>query len=319
MKIFVSWSGELSRQIAEVLNKWIPCIIQSVEVFFSPEDIEKGDNWDKTISTELSECKYGIICLTADNTAAPWINFEAGAIAKSLDSKVTALMINIKPSDIKGPLSRYQATKFEKEDFFQLITSINKVLETPLDSSRLQNTFDTMWMSLEKEAMPIIEQYSKKSRIKLNKDGNKDQSENEPIEEILQLLRNQSTILSNPEKIFPIEYLDYVFRRLNERNRDLYSDNEMFIEEIIRYLDSVLEQVRMMPKHTATYEFLRMINLDGFFQILFHNVKRRANKRYYTIIHNLERQYKEILMNFEGKLVSSKDGTFLESKVIIEN
>ena len=95
MKVFVSWSGELSCQIAEVLKKWIPCIIQSVDVFFSPEDIEKGDNWDKTISSELSECKYGIICLTSDNTSAPWINFEAGAIAKSLDSKVTALMVNV--------------------------------------------------------------------------------------------------------------------------------------------------------------------------------------------------------------------------------
>ena len=58
--------------------------------------------------------EYGIICLTTENTSAPWINFEAGAIAKSLDSRVTALMVNIKPSDIKGPLSRYQATKFEK-------------------------------------------------------------------------------------------------------------------------------------------------------------------------------------------------------------
>lgn len=53
MKVFVSWSGELSCQIAEVLKKWIPCIIQSVEVFFSPEDIEKGDNWDKTIYIKL--------------------------------------------------------------------------------------------------------------------------------------------------------------------------------------------------------------------------------------------------------------------------
>ena len=97
MKVFVSWSGELSKEIAEVLKKWIPCIIQSVEVFYSPEDIEKGDNWDATISSELSECNYGIICLTPENTMAPWINFEAGAIAKSLDSKVSALMINIKP------------------------------------------------------------------------------------------------------------------------------------------------------------------------------------------------------------------------------
>ena len=42
MKVFVSWSGELSKEIAEVLKKWIPCIIQSVEVFYSPEDIEKS-------------------------------------------------------------------------------------------------------------------------------------------------------------------------------------------------------------------------------------------------------------------------------------
>ena len=54
MKVFVSWSGELSKEIAEVLKKWIPCIIQSVEVFYSPEDIEKGDSWDATISSELS-------------------------------------------------------------------------------------------------------------------------------------------------------------------------------------------------------------------------------------------------------------------------
>lgn len=71
-------------------------------------------------------------------------------------------MINIKPSDIKGPLSRYQATKLEKDDFLQLITSINNTLETPLDSKILQNAFNAMWASLEKEANVIIEQYSKK-------------------------------------------------------------------------------------------------------------------------------------------------------------
>ena len=160
MKVFVSWSGELSCKIAELLKKWLPCIIQSVDVFFSPEDIEKGDNWDKTISSELSKCNYGIICLTSDNTMAPWINFEAGAIAKTLDSKITALMVNVKPSDIKGPLSRYQATKFEKNDFFQLISEINKAQEISLEQSILQNTFDTMWNSLEKEANSIIEKYS---------------------------------------------------------------------------------------------------------------------------------------------------------------
>ena len=34
MKVFISWSGELSKATAEHLKKWIPCIVQSVEVFF---------------------------------------------------------------------------------------------------------------------------------------------------------------------------------------------------------------------------------------------------------------------------------------------
>lgn len=209
MKIFVSWSGKLSCEIAELLKKWIPCVLQSVEVFFSNIDIEKGDNWDKIISTELSECKYGIICLTKDNISAPWINFEAGAIAKSLDSRVSALMVNVKPSDIKGPISRYQATKFEKDDFFQLISSINKVLENPLDNLVLQNTFNAMWALIENEALPIIEKYSKP--MKSRKSDN-DIFDTAPLEEILQILRQQSAILSNPEKLSPFDYLEYIQR-----------------------------------------------------------------------------------------------------------
>mgnify|MGYP000185675123 FL=1 len=292
MKVFVSWSGELSCQIAEVLKKWIPCIIQSVEVFFSPEDIEKGDNWDKTISTELSQCNYGIICLTSDNTSAPWINFEAGAIAKSLDSKITALMVNIKPSDIKGPLSRYQATKFEKNDFFQLVSAINKSLETPLDHRILQNTFDTMWTALEREANSVIEQYSSSKAVQ---DTSKELPENEPLEEILQLLRMQNTILTNPDRLIPIEYIDYMQRRLSESNRDYYIDNEMLVDELIHYVQRVLINVERLPDSSIAMDFLRIIGFEKLVYIV-SRITRQKNGKYSTkMLRNLEQRFYEIL------------------------
>lgn len=302
MKIFVSWSGELSCQIAKILKKWIPCLLQSVEVFFSPEDIEKGDNWDKTISNELSECKYGIICLTTENIIAPWINFEAGAIAKSLDSKVTALMVNIKPSDIKGPLSRYQATKFEKTDFFQLVDSINNVLETPLEHFVLENTFNAMWIALENEVATIISEYSPKSREV--KSQNNDTFENEAWEEVLQLLRQQSTLLSTPEKLLPIEYLNSIQHQMNGRNRDLSSDYEMVIRELLQYIDSVLEHIESLPNHVIFNEVLRVFSFDKLLQIIMHNITWISSKRIRMRAQQLERKYQEIIC---GKQENSTD------------
>lgn len=294
MKVFVSWSGELSCQIAEVLKKWIPCIIQSVEVFFSPEDIEKGDNWDKTISNELSQCNYGIICLTSDNTTAPWINFEAGAIAKSLDSRITALMVNIKPSNIKGPLSRYQATKFEKNDFFQLISAINKALETPLEHNILQNTFDTMWVALEQEANAVIEKYSSNATTT---DENKELSENNPLEEILQLLRTQNSLLSNPDKLLPIDYIDYIQRRLNDRNREYYMDNEMLFDELVHYVQNVLKRIDVFTSHSFAVEFLHMTGFDELLHIIVRNSRRKNGKYSPKMLRNLEQRYLEFINN----------------------
>lgn len=295
MRIFVSWSGELSRKIAEVLKKWIPCIIQSVEVFFSPEDIEKGDNWDKAISAELSECKYGIICLTSDNTNAPWVNFEAGAIAKTLDPKVTALMINIKPSDIRGPLARYQATKFEKGDFFQLIMSINKTLETPLEDKILGNTFEAMWSSLEMEANHIIGEFATKSKGKKSVE-NMEQGENAPIEEILQLLRKQNSLLTSPESIIPMEYIERIQSRILERNREQYLEDDVLGKEIIRYFHGLVRNIKMLSAENVSEELLQILNLGDLMNI-FKKYSRGGNrKRIYMELRYIDRELQQCIL-----------------------
>lgn len=241
MEIFVSWSGGLSHDVANVLKQRIPCIIQSTNVFFSSEDIEKGSNWDQVISTELSKCNFGIICLTSENVSAPWIQFEAGAIAKTLDSKVSALMVDVKPSDIKGPLSRYQATRLEKEDFKQLIQSINSSLDDPLDERILENTFNAIWPSMFEEISKVITDFKKS-----NKENKKSiQSENEPIEEVLQLLRKQNSILTNPEMLIPMEYLKYIQSNMSEGNSTNSNITRRLAESLVDYVCEVFPRIQM--------------------------------------------------------------------------
>lgn len=93
-KVFISWSGELSRQLAEAVRNWLPGVLQYVKPYFTPDDIEKGTKWSTETIKELEESEIGILCLTRDNLNKPWILFEAGALSKNFGkAKVCTLLL----------------------------------------------------------------------------------------------------------------------------------------------------------------------------------------------------------------------------------
>ena len=81
MKVFISWSGDQSKKIAQLFRDWLPTVIQAIEPFVSSEDIEKGARWNTDIAQELKESSFGLICVTKDNLNSQWLNFEAGALS----------------------------------------------------------------------------------------------------------------------------------------------------------------------------------------------------------------------------------------------
>lgn len=297
MKVFVSWSGALSRKVAQELKRWLPCIIQSIDVFYSPEDIEKGENWDSKISAELSECNYGIVCLTSENTNAPWINFEAGAIAKTLESRVSALMVDIKTSEIQGPLKRYQATKLEKEDMWQLISDINKVTDTPLISDVLESTFNAIWDSMYGAIKNDIENYKppKKAGVGINDEKIKS---TEAVEEILQLVRKQNVLLGSPEQLLPPEYFQMIQKRYGAGKEE-----ELIFEEILRCVERLLGDVydfcQINREDERALIILQKLHIFNFIEnFLFFAIKRGKN--------NDDRTYKRAVMLRERYLECNK-------------
>lgn len=267
MKVFISWSGKLSELVAKELSEWLPSIIQSVEVFYSPEDIQKGENWDSRLTKELEECKYGIVCLTKENVSAPWVHFEAGALSKSLDSHTSALMIDVVTSDIQGPLSRFQATRFEKDDFYKLVCGINDASDSKISEKVLKNSFEAIWDKMESNIQNIIRKNSKSNK-ETNKEKNREAVD--ILEELLQLLRKQDLVLNNPEKLLPEEYFRYLYNRVGEKRTNLNNEEiTNFFESIIRYLYISLD---------------KGIDLESLVEILIRCVDFvRSNRRYLNI------------------------------------
>tara|TARA_R110000737_G_scaffold288127_1_gene294688 strand:- start:19 stop:813 length:795 start_codon:yes stop_codon:yes gene_type:complete len=189
MKIFISWSGNKSKDIATFLKSWIEQIIQATDPWISV-DIDKGKKWNGEIINELAESRVGIICLTRDNLNSPWILFEAGALSKASDSYVCTFLADVNPTDLIGPLSIFQATKFNKEDIFKLLTSINNNVKLSggknLTTESLKSLFKTFYPQLEEELTRIISTSEAESKEEIRTDR-------ELLEEAVQLLRKSKT------------------------------------------------------------------------------------------------------------------------------
>jgi len=151
--IFISWSGQRSRWIAETLRDWLPMIVQAANPWMSATDIDKGSRGLPEITKALDGMKVGITCLTPENLSEPWILYEAGALSKTIDDKTrlcTYLLAGLNNRDVKAPLSMFQHTKAEKEETRSLIRSINKAIgDDPVPELTLNHLFDKLWPDLE--------------------------------------------------------------------------------------------------------------------------------------------------------------------------
>jgi hypothetical protein len=195
-KVFISWGGELSNKLANALRSWLPSALQFVKTYFSPDDIEKGAKWHSKISLELQTSNFGIICLTKDNTERPWVIFEAGALSKFIDKgRVCPLLFDVEPSDMKGPLTSFQGTVFQKDDFRKLFISINNCGgESALDPGVLDSVYNMWWPKLETEINSILsEPHHKTAKAR--------RSEREILDEVLQLARMMSETIARPARI----------------------------------------------------------------------------------------------------------------------
>ncbi len=186
MEVFISWSGERSRRAAEALRGWLPKVINALRPWLSAADVDKGSRWSGAVASRLSDCRFGIICLTPANLHSDWILFEAGALSKTLSNTyVCPLLFDLQPADVKGPLAQFQATRAAKNDIEQLLRTINTALGNgqSLTDAHLSEAFEVWWPKLEEQIreLPSDEEQNSPTR-----------PEREILEEILALVRAQA-------------------------------------------------------------------------------------------------------------------------------
>lgn len=168
----------------------------------SEEDVEKGTRWESELDKQLSESNFGILCLTPESSKALYIHYEAGALSKTVnESHVCPYLIGIEPTDIIGPLAKFQAARANREDTLKLIKTINSAISKgALPEERLDRVFDRWWPELEASLLTIL---------KSSQDIEPARSDEDMTKEMLEMIRDQYKILSKMLET-RMQYSDFI-------------------------------------------------------------------------------------------------------------
>ncbi|AJI55157.1 TIR domain protein [Francisella philomiragia] len=196
MKIFISWSKDLSKECAEILKDWIKCTLQASEPWVSSKDIDKGSLWFNEINDQLKDTKVGIVCLTKENKENPWILFESGALAKGLSAnRVCTLLIDLNPVDIKDPMAQFNHTTPNEAGMRDLLGTINKELgNNRLEDRILDQVFEAYWPKFKKDFEEVL------SKKNITKENATERTEHDILEEILYTTRTMDRRISLLER-----------------------------------------------------------------------------------------------------------------------
>jgi hypothetical protein len=194
MKIFISWSGDRSKAVAELLHNWIKCVLQMSEPWVSTQNIDGGSTWFTEINDQLSSVSTGIVCLTQENKNNPWILFEAGALAKGLaENRLYTFLIDLQHVDIKDPLAQFNHTLPTHDGVFKLIKSINSRLgKQALPDFTLQSVFTTFWPQFEADFTRALEKHKPQREPRRRED-------NDMLTEILEVTRSLASRMRDLE------------------------------------------------------------------------------------------------------------------------
>lgn len=247
MNLFLSWSGQLSQQISTILYKFIPCMLQGVNIFMSDHDLESGSRWSIELAKELDESNFGIICLTHENMNNPWILFEAGALTKHIDGRVCCLLLDkLKPTDIVGPLAQFQNRLFNNKDFLSLMKDVNESSKNPIPINQLTMIFDQWWPNLDEEIRLAYESMPKRLKQKPQRNPN------ELLEEILRSIRNLERSVGDE---LDIKYKNQEVRLTND---ELNQWMKLFDKASSRYVPA-----SSSPRKVRAYQIAKLLKIEN--------------------------------------------------------
>ncbi len=271
MDIFISWSGDRSKQAAVALKSWLEIVFDSLTIWISTENILVGTRWAETLSETLDKSNFGILCITPENLRAPWLIFEAGALSKSVKKgSVVPLLYDLSSSDIPFPLAQFQTAVADRAGAISIVKAlITRHGDDAPNEARIIKRAEALWQSLETDwaKIPPLDHLSSPAETSLDR---------AILDEMLLILRRMSQAGESPVRKTPEgrdESLSTTLRKQlvahqerlaelrasGQRHLERFNDLPTALEEAIQWstrrieeLEIALDALAASPKVSGT-------------------------------------------------------------------
>lgn len=267
MRVFVSWSGKRSHEAAQGLRSLLEETFPDVVDVFVSDHIDPGEAWARRLETELEQSEFGILCLTQENFEAPWLLFEAGAIAKKFGSeRVAPYLIDDLPTAFeRSPLAQFQRAQANREDTLFLVKTINKSSGNPQSIEKLEKRFNGWWRDFEQTLQTIRAQPTPEGR---QPDGRSDRVVLETILQKVENLAQSDRNAAGSEPRLPSEELAHLLNLLHQPSI-MYSQRGNLLRELrhLRDLGFIKNKQGPIAQLPQTFQ------LDHYFELLEHGRK----------------------------------------------
>jgi hypothetical protein len=147
VRVFLSWSGEPSKLLAEALAEGMRALSPRLEPWLS-DDLDPGEEWASTLIPQIRKAQLAILCLTHRNVNAPWIAFETGAYYTSrLRKGVIPFLLDLPPGELEFPLGLFQSLRADWKGTKALFIRLGKLVD--LGADEVENALVTkLWRQL---------------------------------------------------------------------------------------------------------------------------------------------------------------------------
>ena len=137
MNVYIGWSGDTGRKLAEILKRWLGAILPEIH-FVTNDEIESVSDFLsalRALRNLLATADYGILCLTKESLDSTWLAYEAGMLAQR-EPPVPVISFLFGVNHVHGLFRNYQCYGSDKTGILRLVDmllleAVEKDVELP--------------------------------------------------------------------------------------------------------------------------------------------------------------------------------------------